>query len=229
MPTTRYPARRRHDAGVPVRGVPAEQFVGTLAGQGDSHMLRGQLAQRVEAERREISERLVQIPRELLERHGILGDGELELVVLRFQPLGDGARGRQLVSGILREADREGLHRLIHPTRHQRHDQARVEPAGQHRPERHVAHQAERDRLVELVKQPFSGLLERHLLRSRVRIAPEGLNGDSVVDDQPVTRGQLLDSLNRRQWRREVSESQVRIHGIRIDPSDPRRRSQEVT
>ena len=86
MPATRYPVRRRHDAGVPMCGVSTEQLIGSLTRQGDGHVPGGKLAQRVEAERREISERLVQVPRKLLERHGILGDRELQLMVLRLQP-----------------------------------------------------------------------------------------------------------------------------------------------
>ena len=39
--------------------------------------------------------------------------------------------------------------------RHQRDDHARVEPAAQHRPERHVAHQPQPDRLLELRQQPL--------------------------------------------------------------------------
>ena len=99
MPTSRYPVRRRHDAGVPVCGVAAEQLVGSLAGQGDGHMLSGELAQRVEAERREIRERLVQVPRSS-------SSGTASLVIESSSSWcsvssrsSDRARARQLVRG----------------------------------------------------------------------------------------------------------------------------------
>ena len=63
-----------------------------------------------------------------------------------------------------READGERLHRLGHVPRHQRDDQARVEAAAQHRAERHVAHQPQPDRLLEL--------LEELLPRARPRQTP---------------------------------------------------------
>ena len=65
-----------------MRYVPTEYLVGTLPGKRDRHLTRCQPGQRVETERRQIGERLVQMPHELVERYGLVGERELELVVL---------------------------------------------------------------------------------------------------------------------------------------------------
>ncbi len=209
-------------------GVAAEQLVGTLAGQGDGHVLRGQLAQRVEAERREISERLVQMPRELLERHGVLVMESSSSWCSVSEPLGDGARGGQLVAGSSAKPTENvftgwSICRAISAT-------IRLEssPPRQHRAERHVAHQAQRDRLVELVKQPLSGLRRATSPPVSRADSPERLDGDSVVDDQPVPRRQLPDSLRAA----SVAPGSTRASGTRPprpDRSERRRgRSREA-
>ena len=50
---------------------------------------------------------------------------------------------RELVQVVFDEANGERLDRTARVTRHQRDDQARVEPTAQHRAKRHVAHQPE--------------------------------------------------------------------------------------
>jgi hypothetical protein len=95
-----------------VRYVPAEYLVGTLPGQCDSHLTRCQPGQRVETERRQIGERLVQMPQELLERYGLVRERELELVVLGSESGRDEPRIRQLVAlNVFDEAHRERFDR----------------------------------------------------------------------------------------------------------------------
>ena len=130
--------------------VAAEQLVGALPRERDGHVPRGELGEREEAERREVGERLVQLPDELGEVDLRLCVRELELVVV-------GAEDVRRRSARPRARCRRSS---VKPTEnvltgsdmllgHQRDDQARVEPAAQHRAERHVAHQAQAHRLLE--------------------------------------------------------------------------------
>jgi hypothetical protein len=141
---------RAHDAGhaLPLLGergdtvlaVAAEELVGALPGQRDGHARRGQLAQREEADRRQVRHRLVEVPDQPREGVRFAQQAHLELVVVHAERGGDALRVRQL--GVLAgEPDRERLERPAHVARHQRDDQARVQAAAQQRADRHVAHQ----------------------------------------------------------------------------------------
>ena len=152
---------RAGDRGGAVLAVSGEELVGTLAGQRHRDVARRELGQGAEAECRQIRERLVHVPAEVLEVDPVV-ERQLELVVVGAENVGDVTRVGELVRlARPREAHGERLHRLVHVSRHERHDQARVEPAGKHRAERHVAHQAEPDRLVELLEQPLCVLGDR--------------------------------------------------------------------
>ena len=75
------------ERGVPMPRVAAEQLVRALAGERDGDVLRGELGEREEAERREVGERLVEVPDELGELDVLLGERELELVVVGAEEL----------------------------------------------------------------------------------------------------------------------------------------------
>ena len=127
-----------------VLSITAEELVGSLARERDGHMSRCEPAEREEAQRRKIGEGLVQVPDEILEVDGVVGERELELVVLGAQGVRDGTRvGELVLRAGFDEPDRERLHGLAHVACHQRDDQARVETTTEHRAQRHVAHQAE--------------------------------------------------------------------------------------
>ena len=109
----RQPPARRRRAPRPVLPVAAEQLVRPLPRERHRHVLRRQLRDRVEAERREVGHRLVEMPDEILEIDSRVGDGELELVMLGPERRGDEAGIVELVAHrVLREPDRECLHRL---------------------------------------------------------------------------------------------------------------------
>ena len=130
--------------------VAAEELVGTLAGERDRHMLGGELAERHEAERREVGERFVESPDEILELDRGLVHRELELMVVGSRTCSRNERRvAELALPVLDEADRERLDRVGHVSGHQGDEQARVDTAAQHRTERDVAHQPEADRLLE--------------------------------------------------------------------------------
>ena len=166
---------RRGERRRAVLPVAAEQLVGALAGQRDGHVLRRELGQREEAERGQLGDGLVQAPDQILERDALVRHRELDLVVVGAEQLGDATRVRELVAlAVLDEADREGLHRLAVRARHQRDDQAGVEPAAEHRAERHVAHQPQPDGAVELLEQPLAVLVDaRAASRSCPAAAPD--------------------------------------------------------
>ena len=88
----------------------------------------------------------------------LVRERQLELVMVGAEELSHAPGVRELVLGAcLGKADREGLHRLAHVPGHEGDDHARVEPAAEHRTQRHVAHQAQTHRLVELLEQADAG------------------------------------------------------------------------
>ena len=191
--------------------VAAEQLVGALAGERDGHVVGGQLAEREEADRGEVRERLVEVPDQAPQVLGVALQLDLELVVVGAQRLGH-ATGVGDLGVLACEADREGLERLGHVARHQRDDQARVEAAAEHRAERHVAHQPHLHRLVELVEHDLGPLVGRARVAVGVRhrVVPPALEPHAaVLDDQALARQQLADALQRRHGARDVAEHQV--------------------
>ena len=77
--------------------VAAEQLVGALAGERDRHVLRRELGEREEAERRQVGERLVEMPDELRQVDLPLGERELQLVMIGPEERGHFARVGELV------------------------------------------------------------------------------------------------------------------------------------
>jgi len=86
------------ESGKLVLPIPGKQLVGALTGKCDRHMARRELGERQEAERRQVGKRLIEMPDQLLEIDGILGDREFELVMLRRQVVRDEGGIRQLVA-----------------------------------------------------------------------------------------------------------------------------------
>jgi len=178
-------------------------------------MVGGELREREEAERREVGERLVERPREVGGVDGLLRIGELELVVLAAEQIGDAARVGELVRGPrLAEADREGLDRPRGVPRHQRDDQARVQPAREHRAERHVAHQPQPHRLLEQLEQVGRvGVVGAHeRVGVRVGIAPVRLARDpGGAGEQELPRLQLPHRGERGQRRGHEAEGEIGV------------------
>ena len=78
-------------------------------------------------------------------------------------------------------------------TRHERDHETRVKPAAQHRAERHVAHQPEAHRFIELLQQlRLPTLRGPALVWRRVRVLPIALDAHTVlVRDQRRARREL--------------------------------------
>ena len=113
---------------------------------------------------------------------------------------------------LTRKAHGKRLDRPVHHAGHQRDDQARVEPAAQHRSQRDVAHQAHADRLLEPCEQQFAPFIhgQRARIGIRHRIAPPALDANpAVFDDEALARPELPHTAQRREWTRDVSEREV--------------------
>ena len=201
--------------------VAAEELVRALAGQRHGHVLGRHPRQRVEAERREVGDRLVQVPEEVGQVDDVALVGELELVVIGPERLGDEARvGELVVAALVGEPDRERLHRLAHVPRHQRHDEARVEPAAQHRAEGDVAHQPVVRRLVEQVEEHLrplvlaAGVAGRRGLGER----PVALDANVAVrDHEPLARLELAHAGERRPRAGEEAHRQVDVDRLVVE------------
>jgi hypothetical protein len=103
---------------------------------------------------------------------------------------------RFVVLGVL-EPDREGLDRLGALLLHQRHDERRVDPAGQEGPERHVGDHALAHRRGEPFLELFFGVgvARRHAIeRVRYRIPVPPHRHLAVLEEQEVRRRQLSDA-----------------------------------
>ena len=146
-------AEQRRGAVLPVA---AEQLVGALSRERDGDVLRRELGERVEAERRQVGKRLVEIPDELLEVDGIVDEARARARDARCRTRWrrGGRRQARCRPRPRRSRRRTSCTGSSHVPRHQRDDQARVEAAAQHRPERDVAHQPQPHGLVEAVEQP---------------------------------------------------------------------------
>ena len=191
--------------------VAAEQLVGPLAGQRHGHVLARQLAQREEPERRQVGQRLVEMPDEPRELVGVAPRGHLELVMVGAVPLRHPAGVAQL-RVLAGEADGEGLDRLGHVPVHQLHDQARVEAAAEHGSERNVAHEAQAHRLVELLEQHLGPLVIGAVdgIGRRSRVAPPALDrGAAVGHDQALAGLELPDPEQRGHRPGHVAQREV--------------------
>ena len=214
------PLPQVRDRGSAMLPVAAEQLVGALAGQRDGDVLRRQLGERDEAQGGEVRDRLVEMPDQAVERDRLLGERKLELVVVCAERVGDEAGVGELVARArLLEPDGEGLHGPVHLLRHQRDDQARVEPAAEHRAERHVAHQPHPHRLLELRDQPLAPLLDAAAALERgLRIAPEPpLLDRAVLDHEDAAGLELLHGGQRCRRRGEEPEREERVDRLVVE------------
>ena len=173
--------------------VAAEELVRALSRERDRHVAGRELRDGVEPERREVGDWLVQVPEELRQVDHVGGVGQLQLVVVGTERLGDEARVFEfVVRALVAEADGEGLDRLGHVPRHQGDDEARVEAAAQHRAERDVAHQAQAHGLVQQLEQLGRPLVLARSPAAPARELPVGLDVDAAVGDHdPLAAAEL--------------------------------------
>ena len=82
------------------------------------------------------------MPDQLRHVDRVSGERELELVVIGAEAVGDEpCVGQLVVLAGLDEPDGERLDRPVHVARHEGDDDARVQPAAEHRAQGNVAHQ----------------------------------------------------------------------------------------
>jgi hypothetical protein len=141
-----------------------------------------------------------------------------ELVVLRVEVLRDGPRMFQLVELRLVEADRERLDGPAGGLRHQPDDEARVDPAGEERAQRHVAdhvrpygvgqHGTQRARGVGLAAAKRLGGADLPVLDDV---------GAAVFPPQEVARRQLAHAFEERSIARRVQKREVVVERLQVE------------
>ena len=183
-------------------------------------MPRGELTECEEPEGRQVGKRLVEMPDELFQVDGVLGKRQLELVVVGFERCGNEAGICELVLAPgLAKPDGEGLNGLAHVPAHQSHDQARVESPAQHGPERHVAHQAQANALVELREQELAiFVFVSPSSDVGLRVVPESFGANmAALDDQRVPGHELRNAGERGVRPREETEGQIRVDRLVVE------------
>ena len=190
----RPPERARQDV---VATLPPLDYVLVVAREHDGHELRGELRHHVGRDGGGVAERLVEIPGEIIhDAEDVRRDDHL--VMLGAVPFRDPAGVAQLVEVLLDEADRERLHRGRGETRQRGHDRARVDAAAQERPQRHVAHHMQADRLLQALAQALGDLLLAAHTRGSEAHVPVPLDPDRPARgrDQEVAGLELAHALD---------------------------------
>ena len=125
----------------------------------------------------------------------------------------------ELIVGCSGEPDGERLHRPTHAARHQCDYEAGVEPAAEHRAEGDVAHELSGHGVVEQVEQLLAPLLLGPVCdRRRLRIPPIALDAyGRRLDDDSVSREQLLHMPEQGPRSGDESEREVQVHRLEVD------------
>ena len=199
--------------------VAGEALVRALAGQADGDVLTGLLAEQVERHRAQVGHGLVQVV------EGLLHVGGLERVqaqhpVVGLAVVGDDLGVVELGEGLVLVADGEGLERAADVPPHERHQAARVEPAGEEDTQRHVRDQVAFDRRVQVRSQLLHRLPEagHGCGRAEAQIPVAGDLCPAVFPDEQVAGGQLADAGEHGLRRRHELEAEVVVQGLMVDP-----------
>ena len=145
----------------PIALVTEEELIGPLAGEHDLDVVPRQARDEVERDARGKPDRLVFMPEELGQRAEELRGGDHHLAVLRPDRAGRKTRVRELVRLTVGKTNGEGTDRLLDHRCHEGRQPARIDPARQEQPERHVAHEVAPDRLRQTGTHVASAVLER--------------------------------------------------------------------
>ncbi len=129
--------------------IPTEKLICALPAQRDRHVFSGNTADDVESKRGKIRDGLVHVSHERGKVERFVLDRKPHFVMVTTEELSNISRIVEFVGSVFLEPDRERLYWLGHVTTHQRHDETRVEPAGEHRSHRYVAHEPIPDRRLE--------------------------------------------------------------------------------
>ena len=176
----------------------------------------------ISRDERRIRDRLVHVPQELRQQRDDVGLDQ-DLVVIGAEPRRDRLRVRQLVVEVVgvaaAEADRIGLHRAAAVLRHQADDGARVDPAGQERADRHVAHHLHPDRFLESRTDPRRPVVDARRAIDRARrsasSARSAMRPFSTVTT--VAGGSFRDAAEDRARRSHVAELQIPRDGVLVE------------
>ena len=113
--------------------ISGEQLITTIARENNGNVFTRELGNQVCRNRRRVSERLIEMPRELI--HNVADFRCYQkLVMLSAEFLRGHARVLQLVITIFAEADRKSLNRAIGVTSHHTDDGTGIDPTGKKSP-----------------------------------------------------------------------------------------------
>ena len=179
-----------------MREVAAEQFVGTVAGQGDLDVPGDEAG--YEIGRGDAGERLVE---SVEHRVGAVGDllkAQHIFMVIRAELARDKPRifliGR-LVVQLVGIDEREGLDRPPADPRHQRNDAGAVDPAGQICAERNIGAHLQAHRILEQVADAGGGLgFFQPGVLGEDRAPPAALREGAAFEHPKPAGAQLLDA-----------------------------------
>ena len=232
------PALRQRPASLDERrtAVPriaGEELICSLPGDGDGHVLRGELAEHHEAERREVGEGLVERPDEILEARRRVGHRQLELVVIGAERSCDERARRRARAG---RRPRRSPPRTSSPARSCCAPSARRAGSSRAPPLSIAPSGTSLIRRSSTACSSFARSSSAAAASVRLgsgvgmRKAPVRLDGDTVVDHQPVARLQLpapgrAASRGRRRTRRSDMRRSLRGRG-RVDEAARQNRFQ---
>ena len=211
-----------------VAAVAAEHLVAAVAGQGHGDVGLGQLGQVVDRDSRRVGEGLAVVAHQLGQDGHHVGRHH-QLVVVGLPALGHHP-GPGRLPAPAGKIDGEGLDRPRRPLGHQRHHQARVEPAAEEGAHRDVRHLAPPDRLIQQGPHLLGGLLLRGRGEParRERQLPVALQAwlGPRLDHQQVPGRQLANPLPRRPGWGDVLQGQVSVDGRRVHLGPARQTAQ---
>ena len=134
--------------------ISGEQLITTIARENNGNVFTRELGNQVCRNRRRVSERLIEMPRELI--HNVADFRCYQkLVMLSAEFLRGHARVLQLVITIFAEADRKSLDPAARQPAHQGRDHAGIQAAAEQHAQGHVGDQAQACRLGQHFQQPF--------------------------------------------------------------------------
>lgn len=140
-----------------VATVAAKQFIATIARQGHGHVLTGKAGYMVGGQDGVVGKGLAQMAdqaRQQVYRFGV-AEG---LMVLGTQVPGNLPGMGKLVEAFIGKADGVGLDRLLAQAGHGRHDDARIDAAGEEGPQRYIRDHAQAGGLQHQFAQRCAGI-----------------------------------------------------------------------
>ncbi len=199
--------------------ISAEALVTPVPRQRNRHVLACQLADAIRRDRRAVGVGLVVYARERVDEIVIVARDLLDKVA-RAVLLCHHLRELRFVERRVVERDGARVHGLLRNARHRRDDRARIDAAGQERPERHFGDHAQAHRLGQPAIQLFARLRQPYRIVQRelhVPVFTRRRQRRAALDPQRMARRQLEHALEDGARLGDVAEREVFLDRARID------------